>query len=678
VPPRLPSESGEHSYTLAVSGASFTLAGSATRALDDQVDQSGVQTYTETVAGSLSLNHSGSNTFSLDESGSYQAGYSLSSVLYAETGSSSFTSTEQGTINRTGLVTATGEEIFGDANQSMHSGRDSNYSFSSQSSYTLEQHGLDSFVLSAAGTGNDGSFNLGSLSYDSSGSGGYSLTQSSTETLTGMYSAHDSLALGGSFGSNGSYTSGSLDLLGSSYTQTQTSTRQEWADGSFTRTAAGSLDSAGYHLAAFERTETAEGTYSLDQTRVTSEHVAETLTQGDTRHDPGATPESASLDHLGTTTYLGTTVLTGDSLLTETQSDLGTVSYSRGLSGSASNGSYSLSSYVYQGESSSGHTFPYYHQTESAGWSIETLTVDETTVGQGVPFQGDSAGAILGFDPGTEDFLLNGSWTQITSSNQSVTAGGYAQQSSYQAGSFGTAAWNLSSVSYEQAGSASYGDQGVDTIRTLNGVQTLVAVESGPVTGPVAFDAGEFAPATSSADMPEGSALETSVALFSETDTDNQAATGWDSYSLARRGIFGGNAYAFLDVVSDSDSLRTGSDILSVDSTSSRSGTRSFAVTAGDAEFDEYGSLVSGTYRDLSGVETFSEGSSSNSQRLGATVSNSQRTLEGSFANGSYSFSSLTMYDHVYSDWSDSSTHTDTVAGSFTWTEQVLQRHAAA
>ncbi len=641
---------GSGGYTLSVNGTNHA-AGTFVQSLTTTGnDSSGAFTINrETARGSftanstLSRSEAGDGSLTLSARGSYSAGcWNFGTFTLADSAGSTFSSerTEaQHTTVSQGTFTDTGAGVTGNFTVN------GSFTAQSDSTDTVAQSGTSSWSLSEIGAAQGGSYSLSCYVNRSTSSGTFSLTSATTSAESGTDAGVETSTTPHN-GSNAGYTS----TYGTSHDSFSGSTSTSGSAGgalSQTLYTAGSYANASYALSSVAYQAGGSDSWSQtgsDRTRSSGNaDITQTVVKQGSNSGSGAESNSTATQH---------SLSTYQSFAGDTWSGSGTDSSSLTQKGTFAHDSYALSSISYNAAGSSTA-------------SIASAGTDSTALSGSVTSSTwTNEGNIGPYGPaGTSTLQGIGSFTSVSNSNfkqqlndswslSSTSAGSY---SLYEAGSYSSGSYSLSSVAYKQNGGDSWSSTETDT-STGSGTDSSTAKGLGCITDE-----------HSHAVIASGSYQQTSSDTWTSSSSDTFNQSGTDSGTLSQIGTYSGDTFSFDSVVFRQSGTQSGASWSAGQSAST--GTTQTQFTSQDNQATSAGTttpgLTSATQTGLSkSYPTSTESFSAN----GSATTSWTSYQAGSLGSGGYALSSVN-----YNETDSNSSHfkdvqNSTNSGTDSWT----------
>jgi hypothetical protein len=655
---------GSDSFTFTQSNVSATLSGNGTQALMNSLDQSGVQSTTETVTESLTFTNSGSDTFTLSAAGTVTAGrFSLNSVAYNESGTAAFQLSDSLNAAATGTTRGSGSQAFSANQHSLSDSTGDTLQFSELDTTSYGESGSGTYSLYEGGTYGNGSFNLSSLSYNGQGSGTLSLTMTAAQTQTGTFSDSSNQSGTDSYGVAGTATDAGTVTSSGNLTATALETTLENETANYSFSELGAYASTTFGLSSVNVSESASGGFTVQHTDTLTENGTDTTTTA------GAGTDSFSqglggvhtVGGVGTTNFTATDAGTFSETATDSSTQTGSSSYTFFESGVDSGGSGALTSYLFR--------------SGIAGSTSDTDTVTLGDRGSGSATDsgtdGNNAssnlGGVSGNDLGNDTFQSSDCYAYNDTETSVFSDSSNFGQGTYQEGSFSNSQFAFISVAYNQSSSdcwsltdsASSSDSGSDSSTDSS---------TGQGAGTTAAGALSFA------GLSNETALESATDCFTDNRSDALSESGGNSFTFKELGSYGGESYNFTNVSYSAAGSATDTALDSGNDSFTGSGNDSLSDSGNQNSTGTSGIGTSSALDTATGSDrsTFTD-SAAETVTGTVTSSDSWNIYEaGSFSNGSWSLSSV-AYGESYSDtvtWkttdSSSDSGTDSAASAET------------
>jgi|GEM_PF-2015407 len=624
-----------------------------------------------TQTGSYTFTNTSTNgTFTLAEGGTSNAGcYSLSSVLYNETGArDSYTLYQTGMDTVLGNGTTTASGLLQAGFESGTYASTNRFGYSNLASYTYQETGNGTHTASEAGTYGTGSFSMpsalynatgttGNFNYQSAGAHAFSGTGTSVlNTSGGLTNATD----GGfqSFGSSDNAVSTSMNSY--SFQGGDTFTYNSRGTDTYSALETGSFAAGSFAVASltFKLNGTATPSYQATATQTASGNGTTTTTESG--HDNGSSNDSGT-GSSGADLYTSNTTSTYNFGSTETTTTILSQTWTFALTapGSYSNGTYGLNSFAYSASGPGSYSLQLNSLQTETGTSNGSTTVTGSSNNTTANYDFTSGSGANSYTSQGNNTVAFGGYTSFT-----ANTGGNDTYSAYLAGSFSNGTYSLNSVLYQDNANTSgtYQQTGTDT---FSGTAT-VSTSYGNNAGGTSSSAGETFAST-------GTTGYASLETYNATGiyTSQGTFTSSDSYSFYGAGAYAAGRYSLpLAIVADS-----GSSGLTALGTSAQSmtgqGTSTTTLKDNVNSASSYGyesSGINGGTDSVTSVDSYTFNAAPTATYNIASTDSYSGYLAGSYANASYSLSSVVFQHHGTSSAAYGGSNLETLNGTGTMT----------
>jgi hypothetical protein len=610
----------------------------------------GLTAATVTLAGSFSLTDTGAYSLSLSEAGPFG---SNDCFVFSESGTLSFSVTEQGSVGNSGFSTGS---VAPTQTVSLAWSFLETDGAGNTIQYTT---GSDAFTVQANGaTPGDpyfwDGFNWHDPTWQLSARNNLGLTGLAATSLTVTESGTDSFDLEISSGTATITGSGSQPLYDhltqsgqQSYTDTvsESFTASNHGQDTFSLSEQGSYDGSNFALSSVAFSESGQNSLAFTDTLTEARGGTETANgsqafSGNLHTFGAASSESFQFSDLTTSHY----------------SESASASYSLYEGGSYGAGSFSLGSLNFSEQGSGGLTL--------AQTATQTQTGTETATDNAASTDSLGVSGTL-TDSGTA--TLSGNYTYTSLETLQETDSGTFSLS--ELGGYGNSSWALSTFSLSESASGTVTDQLLDTF-TESGSGTIT--DGGAGTDSYALN---YQSVNTTSAQDTASYQETITESFTETSTDSSTATGTDSFSLTEIGSSSGGSIALSSYAlstSETDSYATAdtfTEAATATGTAFSSGTDSGThATSGAVSNTDLGN---DSFQDAA---TFTQQSSETAAFTDTGTFSDSSAVGGSFSGGHFAFGTVSLSQAASDSWiyadSQSSTATGTESGTDSQTGQ--------